>query len=99
MGIFKWVFSGGKNDCFGDGVPSFVCWWHFNSLCQWSGTAWPLEMCFALFQSWLRFKINLGKLEMVPVGKVHKIEALAGVLGYKISSLPLKYLSPPLGEL
>lgn len=56
-------------------------------------------MCFALFQSWLRFKIDLGKLEMVPVGKVHEIEALAGVLGYKISSLPLKYLSPPLGVL
>ena len=56
-------------------------------------------MCFALFQSWLRFKINLGKLEMVPVGKVHEIEALAGVHGYKISSLPLKYLSPPFGEL
>ena len=36
---------------------------------------------------------------MVPVGKVHKIEALADVHGYKISSLPLKYLSPPLGEL
>ena len=38
-------------------------------------------------------KINLGKSEMVPVSEVPNLEDLAQILGCKIVSLPMKYLS------
>ena len=41
--------------------------------------------------------INLGKSELVPVGVVHNLEALVGLLGCGQSSLPLKYLGLSLG--
>ena len=37
-------------------------------------------------------KINLGKSELVPVGEVHNLDMLVGLLGCRHSSLPLKYL-------
>ena len=40
--------------------------------------------------------INLGKSELVPVGRVHNLEDLVGLLGCGQSSLPLKYLGLPL---
>lgn len=45
----------------------------------------------------LGLHINLGKYELVPVGGVHNLEALVGLLGCGQSSLPLKYLGLPLG--
>ena len=42
-------------------------------------------------------KINLGKLELVPVGEVHNLDVLVGLLGCRHSSLPLKYSGLPLG--
>ena len=42
-------------------------------------------------------KINLGKSELVPVGEVHNLDVLVGLLGCRNSSLPLKYLGLPLG--
>ena len=42
-------------------------------------------------------RINLGKLELVPVGEVHNLGVLMGLLGCRHSSLPLKYLGLPLG--
>jgi len=42
-------------------------------------------------------RINLGKLESVPVGEVHNLGVLMGLLGCRHSSLPLKYLGLPLG--
>ena len=42
-------------------------------------------------------KINLGKLELLPVGEVHNLDVLVGLLGCRHSSLPLKYLGLPLG--
>ena len=44
-----------------------------------------------------RLHINLGKSELVPVGGVHNLEDLVGLLGCGQSSLPLKYLGLPLG--
>ena len=44
-----------------------------------------------------RLHINLGKSERVPVGGVHNLEDLVGLLGCGQSSLPLKYLGLPLG--
>ena len=42
-------------------------------------------------------KINLSKSELVPVGQVPNVNELAGVLGCKVSALPLTYLGLPLG--
>ena len=42
-------------------------------------------------------RINLGKSELVPVGVVHNMDVLVGLLGCKQFSLPLKYLGLPLG--
>ena len=41
--------------------------------------------------------INLGKSELLPVGGVPNLEDLVDLLGCGQSSLPLKYLSLPLG--
>jgi hypothetical protein len=42
-------------------------------------------------------KINLAKSELVPMGNVDHVERLASILSYGVSSLPVKYLSLPLG--
>jgi len=42
-------------------------------------------------------KINLAKSVLVLVGCVDNVDGLAGVLGYGVSLLPLKYLGLPLG--
>ena len=42
-------------------------------------------------------KIDLGKSELVPVGEVHNLDILVGLLGCRQSSLPLKYLGLSLG--
>ena len=42
-------------------------------------------------------RINLGKLELVPIGDVCNLVVLVGLLGCRHSSLPLKYLGLPLG--
>uniref|UniRef100_A0A2N9HIT7 Reverse transcriptase domain-containing protein n=1 Tax=Fagus sylvatica TaxID=28930 RepID=A0A2N9HIT7_FAGSY len=49
------------------------------------------------FEAISGLKINLGKFEMVPVGVVSNMEALAGILGCHCASLPMKYLGLPLG--
>uniref|UniRef100_A0A2N9IDN0 Reverse transcriptase domain-containing protein n=1 Tax=Fagus sylvatica TaxID=28930 RepID=A0A2N9IDN0_FAGSY len=49
------------------------------------------------FEAVSRLRINLGKSEIVPVGSVVDVEALAHVLGGRIASLPMKYLGLPLG--
>jgi hypothetical protein len=48
-----------------------------------------LLVCFEAVSG---LKINLPKSTLVPVGPLDDVEQLAGVLGYGISSLPLKYL-------
>ena len=42
-------------------------------------------------------KINLEKIELIPVGDVPNMEDLVEVLGCKVGSLPSTYLSLPLG--
>jgi hypothetical protein len=39
----------------------------------------------------------LDKLELAHVGNVNNVDELTGILGYEVSSLPLKYLGLPLG--
>ena len=42
-------------------------------------------------------RINLGKSKLVPVGDMHNLDDLVGLLRCRHSSLPLKYLGLPLG--
>ena len=49
------------------------------------------------FQAVSGLRINLSKSSILPVGQLDNIQILAGVLGYKIESLPLTYLGLPLG--
>ena len=42
-------------------------------------------------------KINLEKIELIPIGEVPNLEELAKVLGCKVCSLPSTYLGLPLG--
>ncbi|XP_075645160.1 uncharacterized protein LOC142616177 [Castanea sativa] len=43
-------------------------------------------------------KVNVGKSEIVPVGEVNNLDALANVLQCRVGSLPMKYLGMPLGS-
>lgn len=69
-------------------------------------------LIFSLRRTWIRFciwgvfiwfedvsglKVNLGKLELVPVGDVHNLEELANLMGCKASHIPMKYPGLPLG--
>jgi hypothetical protein len=56
-----------------------------------------LRGVFIWFQAISGLKINLSKSELVPVGQVPNVNELAGVLGCKVSALPLNYLGLPLG--
>jgi hypothetical protein len=58
---------------------------------------WHLRGVFIWFQAISRLKINFHKSELVPVGQLPNINELAGVLGCKVSTLPLSYLGLPLG--
>uniref|UniRef100_A0A7C9ALA2 Reverse transcriptase domain-containing protein n=1 Tax=Opuntia streptacantha TaxID=393608 RepID=A0A7C9ALA2_OPUST len=49
------------------------------------------------FQAVSGLRINLSKSSILPVGQGVNIQALAGVLGCKIESLPITYLGLPLG--
>jgi hypothetical protein len=49
------------------------------------------------FEAVLGLKINLVKSELILVGNVGDEEGLACILGCKVSSLPMKYLSLLLG--
>jgi hypothetical protein len=42
--------------------------------------------------------INLATSELLPVGDMPNVDALAHILGCRVSSLPSKYLGLPLGD-
>ena len=56
-----------------------------------------LRAILARFKVVSGLRINLGKSELVPIGVVHNMVVLVGMLGCRQSSLPLKYLGLPLG--
>ena len=49
------------------------------------------------FEAFSGLKINLVKSEIIPLGRVDNVEALAAELGCGVGSLPIKYLGLPLG--
>jgi hypothetical protein len=55
---------------------------------------WCLFLCFEAIPS---FQVNLAKSEFVFVGNVADANGLAGIMGCRASSLPLKYLGLSLG--
>jgi len=62
----------------------------------------PDQLCFLCvlflcFEAVSGLKINLAKSVLVPVGCVDNVDGLASILGYGVSSLPLKYLGLLLG--
>ena len=56
-----------------------------------------LRIVLIWFKAGTGLKINLSKLELVPIRVVHNIELPLSVLGCKQGSLPMKYLGLPLG--
>jgi hypothetical protein len=56
-----------------------------------------LRCVLLCFEAVSGLKINLAKFELVPIGCVPNVNALANILGCMVSSLPLKYLGLPLG--
>ena len=56
-----------------------------------------LRAILARFEEVSSLRINLGKSELVPIGVVHNMDVLVGMLGYRQSSLPLRYLGLLLG--
>lgn len=52
-------------------------------------------MYATVFQGSFLFKNKFGKSELVPVGDVRNVEALAFILGCNVAQLPMIYLSLP----
>jgi len=53
--------------------------------------------CLFLFFEPVSLRINLAKLELVPIDNVMNVKGLASILGCRVSSLPIKYLGLLLG--
>ena len=53
-----------------------------------------LLLCFKAVSG---LKINLSKSEVITIGRVKNVRELVGILGYGMSSSPMKYLGLPLG--
>ena len=56
-----------------------------------------IRLALSCFQAFMELKVNVGKSEIVPVGEVNNLVALANILHCKVGSLPMKYLRMPLG--
>ena len=54
-------------------------------------------MVLIFFETITGLKVNIGKSEIVPVGEVGNLDALARILCCKIGCLPMSYLGMPLG--
>ena len=56
-----------------------------------------IRLALTCFQAFIGLKVNAGKSEIVLVGEVGNIDALATILRCRVGSLPLKYLGMLLG--
>ena len=56
-----------------------------------------IRLALFCFQAFTGLKVNVGKSEIVPVGEVNNLDALANILQYRVGSLPMKYLGMTLG--
>ena len=56
-----------------------------------------IRLVLSCFQAFMGLKVNVGKSEIIPVGEVNNLDALANILHCRAGSLPMKYLGTPLG--
>ena len=56
-----------------------------------------IRLVLLCFQAFTGLKVNVGKSEIVPVGDVNNLDALANILHCRVGSLLMKYLGIPLG--
>ena len=56
-----------------------------------------IRMVLIFFEAITGLKVNVGKSEIVPVGEVRNLDALAHILCCKVGCLPMSYLGIPLG--
>ena len=56
-----------------------------------------IRLVLSYFQAFMGLKVNVGKSEIVPIGEVNNLNALANILQCRVGSLPMKYLGMPLG--
>ncbi|RVW85798.1 hypothetical protein CK203_055428 [Vitis vinifera] len=56
-------------------------------------------LCWLLmwFEAISGLRVNLEKIELIPVGRVENVKELADEFGYKVGKLPSTYLGMPLG--
>ena len=57
-----------------------------------------IRLVLSCFQVFMGLKVNVGKSEIVPIGEVNNLDALANILQCRVGSLPMKYLGMPLGS-
>ena len=57
-----------------------------------------IRLVLSCFQVFTGLKVNIGKSEIVPVGEVNNLDALANIIQCRVGSLPMKYLGMPLGN-
>jgi len=56
-----------------------------------------IRLALTCFQAFTDLKVNVGKIEIVPIGEVNNIQTLANIFQCKVGSLPMIYLRMPLG--
>ena len=56
-----------------------------------------IRLALSCFQAFTGLKVNVGKSEIVLVGEVGNIGALANIPCCRVGGLPMKYLGMPLG--
>ena len=56
-----------------------------------------IRMVLIFFEAITGLKVNIGKSEIVSVGEVGNLDALAHILCCKVGCLPMSYLGMPLG--
>ena len=56
-----------------------------------------IRIVLIFFEVITGLKVNVGKSEIVPVGEVGNLDALARILCCKVGRLPMSYLGMPLG--
>ena len=56
-----------------------------------------IQIVLIFFEAITGLKVNVGKSEIVPVGDVGNLNALARTLCCKAGTLPMRYLGMPLG--
>ena len=56
-----------------------------------------IQLLLLSFQAVTGLKVDVHKSEMIPIGEVDDVHALAEILGCRVEELPMSYLGMPLG--